>query len=73
MKKHNLPLARIMMRTLRFVGCFLILPTMCADALAAAALEPKTVRTYSAKHELNAEATRERITWLKQQFKIESK
>ena len=44
-----------------------------ADALAAAAPEPKTVRTYSAKHELNAEATRERIAWLKQQLKIESK
>lgn len=32
-----------------------------ADALATVAPEPKTVRTYHAKHELNDEATRERI------------
>ena len=44
-----------------------------AAALAAAAAEPKTVRTYSAKHELNEEATRERIAWLKKQLKVESK
>ena len=40
-------------------------PMERANALAAAANEPKTVRIYSAKHELNAEATRERIAWLK--------
>jgi dienelactone hydrolase len=39
-----------------------------ADALAAAANEPKTVRVYSAKHELNEEATRERIEWLKKEL-----
>ncbi|MBA3882061.1 MAG: dienelactone hydrolase family protein [Chthoniobacterales bacterium] len=41
-----------------------------ADALAAAAQEPKTVRIYHAGHELNDEATRERIEWLKQQLKV---
>lgn len=41
-----------------------------ADALAAAAQEPKTVRVYHAGHELNDEATRERIEWLKQQLKL---
>jgi dienelactone hydrolase len=39
-----------------------------ADALAAAANEPKTVRVYSAKHELNEEATQERIAWLKKEL-----
>jgi dienelactone hydrolase len=39
-----------------------------ADALAQAANEPKTVRLYSAKHELNEEATRERVAWLKKQL-----
>jgi dienelactone hydrolase len=38
-----------------------------ADSLAAAANEPKTVRVYSAKHELNEEATKERIAWLKKE------
>ena len=41
-----------------------------ADALAAAAHDPKTVRTYHSDHELNEDATRERIAWLKQQLKI---
>jgi dienelactone hydrolase len=41
-----------------------------ADALAAAAHEPKTVRTYHAKHELNEEATRDRLQWLKDQLEI---
>ncbi len=36
-----------------------------AAALAAAANEPKTVRTYSADHALNQEATKDRIAWLK--------
>ena len=40
-------------------------PPSRATALAAAANEPKTVRTYSADHALSAEATRERIAWLK--------
>ncbi len=44
-----------------------------AEALAAAANEPKTVRTYEAQHELNAAATRERIAWLQKQLKIEGK
>lgn len=40
-------------------------PPSRAAALTAAANEPKTVRNYSADHALNAEATRERIAWLK--------
>ena len=43
-------------------------PRARAEALAAAALEPKWVRFYSAGHELNALATRERIDWLKKQL-----
>ncbi len=43
-----------------------------ADALAAAAAEPKDVRFYSAEHELNEEATRERIGWLKETLKIKT-
>ncbi|MEP6821705.1 MAG: alpha/beta fold hydrolase [Chthoniobacterales bacterium] len=43
-----------------------------AEALAAAAPEPKTVRTYHAQHELNEAATKERIAWLKEQLKIDS-
>lgn len=42
-----------------------------ADALAAAAAGPKTVRFYHAEHELNPDATRERIAWLKAQLKLE--
>jgi dienelactone hydrolase len=42
-----------------------------ADALAAAALEPKTVRRYAAGHELNDEARRDRIDWLKTQLKLD--
>jgi dienelactone hydrolase len=41
-----------------------------ADALTAAAPEPKTVRVYSADHELNEAATRDRIDWLKTQLKL---
>ena len=41
-----------------------------AAALAAAANEPKTVRYYEAKHELNDAATRDRIAWLKQVLKL---
>jgi len=44
-----------------------------AEALAAAAREPKTVRNYHSDHELNEEATRERIAWLKEQLKLEAK
>jgi hypothetical protein len=39
-----------------------------ADLLAAAANELKTVRVYSAKHELNEQATSERIAWLKKEL-----
>ena len=39
-----------------------------ADALAGAANNPKTIRVYSAKHELNDEATRDRIMWLKNEL-----
>ena len=41
-----------------------------AAALAAAANEPKIVRYYEAKHDLNDAATRDRIAWLKQQLKL---
>jgi dienelactone hydrolase len=41
-----------------------------AAALSAAAPKPKTVRTYDSDHELNADATRERIAWLKEQLKL---
>jgi dienelactone hydrolase len=41
-----------------------------ADALAAAAPEPKTVRHYAGGHELNDEARRDRIDWLKTQLKL---
>jgi len=43
-------------------------PKERAKALAEAAPEPKTILTYSAEHELNAEATRDRIAWLKKQL-----
>ena len=43
-------------------------PKERADALAAAANEPKTVQIYHAKHELNEEATRDRIAWLKKEI-----
>ena len=41
-----------------------------AAALADAAPYPKTVRTYHTGHELNDEATRDRIAWLKEQLKL---
>jgi hypothetical protein len=41
-----------------------------AAALAAAAPEPKTIRTYHTGHELNEEATRDRLAWLKEQLKL---
>ena len=41
-----------------------------ADALAAAAREPKTVRVYHTGHELNEEATRDRLQWLKDQLDL---
>ena len=40
-------------------------PNERATALAAAAPELKTVRTYAAEHELNEEARRDRIAWLR--------
>lgn len=42
-----------------------------ADAVAAASAGAKTVRVYHAEHELNADATRDRIAWLKEQLKLE--
>jgi len=39
-----------------------------ADAIAAAAKEPKSMRVYSARHELNEEATHDRIAWLKKEL-----
>jgi cephalosporin-C deacetylase-like acetyl esterase len=42
-----------------------------AEALAAAAPEPKTVRTYHSDHELNEEAARERLAWLKEQLRLQ--
>ncbi len=43
-------------------------PKERADALAAAANDSKMVRFYSGKHELNEEATNERIAWLKKEL-----
>jgi pimeloyl-ACP methyl ester carboxylesterase len=43
-------------------------PTATAQALAAAAPGKPDVRTYKAEHELNEEATRERIGWLKEKL-----
>jgi len=37
-----------------------------AEAVAASAQGPKDVRWYDAEHELNADATRDRIAWLRQ-------
>jgi cephalosporin-C deacetylase-like acetyl esterase len=39
-----------------------------AQALAAAAPEPKTVRIYATDHELSADATRDRIAWLRKEL-----
>ena len=44
-------------------------PKATADALVAAAPGKPEVRTYKAGHELNEEATRERIEWLKKRLK----
>lgn len=41
-----------------------------ADLVIAAAREPKTVRFYNAGHELNDEATRDRLAWLRQQLRV---
>ena len=42
-----------------------------ANALAAAAREPKTIRTYASDHELNIEAAkRDRLTWLHDQLQL---
>ncbi|HEX2340989.1 MAG TPA: hypothetical protein VHI98_10965 [Vicinamibacterales bacterium] len=43
-------------------------PRATAGALAAAAPGKPDVRTYKAEHELNAEATRDRIEWLKKRL-----
>jgi cephalosporin-C deacetylase-like acetyl esterase len=37
-----------------------------ADAIAASAAGPKDVRWYDAEHELNADATRDRLAWLRE-------
>jgi fermentation-respiration switch protein FrsA (DUF1100 family) len=37
-----------------------------AEAIAASAQGPKDVRWYDAEHELNADATRDRLAWLRQ-------
>jgi dienelactone hydrolase len=42
-----------------------------AEALAAAANEPKTVRFYDADHELNEAARGARLTWLKEQLGLQ--
>ena len=40
-----------------------------ADALAASATGPKDVRWYDAEHELNTEATRDRLAWLRRKIR----
>jgi dienelactone hydrolase len=40
-----------------------------ADALAASATGPMDVRWYDAEHELNADATRDRLAWLRRQMR----
>jgi len=40
-----------------------------ADAIAAAARGPHDVRWYDAEHELNAEATRDRVAWLRERVR----
>ncbi|HEY7476468.1 MAG TPA: alpha/beta fold hydrolase [Vicinamibacterales bacterium] len=44
-----------------------------ADLLVAAARDPKGVGWYTAGHELDADATRDRLQWLRKQFKLQSK
>ena len=44
-------------------------PRASADALIAAVRSPKDVRWYDAAHALNADATRDRIAWLRQRMK----
>ncbi len=41
-----------------------------ATAMAEAAKEPKTVKTYDHEHELTYQARLDRLAWIKQQFKI---
>lgn len=54
-----------MPKLLPFADDDIHVPKERADALAATAAEPKTVRVYHAKHELNEDATRDRIDWLR--------
>ena len=42
--------------------------TAAAEAVAASARGPKDVRWYDAEHELNADATRDRLAWLRQRL-----
>ncbi|HMJ06242.1 MAG TPA: prolyl oligopeptidase family serine peptidase [Chthoniobacterales bacterium] len=58
---------------LQFADHDVHVPKERADALAAAAPATKTVLTYSAEHELNEQATRDRIAWLKKQLKMAPK
>jgi fermentation-respiration switch protein FrsA (DUF1100 family) len=44
-----------------------------AQALAAAARDPKTVKYYDAEHALNAEATRDRQAWLSRELRLARK
>jgi dienelactone hydrolase len=45
-------------------------PAARAEALAAAANEPKQVHTYEAGHELNADATRDRLAWIEKLWQL---
>jgi dienelactone hydrolase len=56
---------------LQFAENDVYVPKARADALATAAAGPKAVRFYPAEHELNEQATQERIAWLKKTLRIE--
>jgi dienelactone hydrolase len=50
----------------QFATCDKFVTRAAAEAIAASATGPKDVRWYDAEHELNADATRDRLAWLRQ-------
>lgn len=59
-------LPKLKTRTLlQFANDDFYVPKERMDRMIAATAEPKESRVYSAKHDMNAEATRDRIAWLK--------
>lgn len=57
---------------LQFADNDIPVPKARAEALATAASKAKDVQFYSAEHELNEQATLDRIAWLKKTLKIEN-